>query len=176
MAELISPDKINEFFDGGFERSAWRLETQRRYDSDTHSRPYQRFIAGQDPSRDPDGPWYATIRSLVATGRTVERVRLVDTPPTVGQRFLLTGSPFNIAAGEDIRYLTRDQAQSLGLPMRDFWLFDDAVIATLHFDEGGVCSGMELDHDPARIVEGCRIRDLAWQHAVRYEEFRVAVT
>ncbi|MEU9102121.1 DUF6879 family protein [Streptomyces sp. NPDC048361] len=54
------------------------------------------------------------------TGKRFERVRLVDDPPTDGQRYLLASGLGNVDAGEDIRNLVRADAERLGLPDGDF--------------------------------------------------------
>ena len=102
MPEFISDEAFADLFNS-FEHTAWRLETQRGYDADQSTEKYQRFLRGEDPGRKPDDPWYVTMREQTAEGKRVERVRLVDEPATTGQQFLLTGAPYNIAAGEDIR-------------------------------------------------------------------------
>lgn len=73
------------------------------------------------------------------------------------------------AAGEDIRYLTRDQAS--GLPEHDFWLFDDAKLALMHYDEEDRFLGAEMVENPATVAEHRAWRDTAWHRAVRREEF-----
>ena len=46
------------------------------------------------------------------------------------------------AAGEDIRYLQRDEAE--GLPDHDYWLFDSHKLVRMHFDDDDVMLGGEV--------------------------------
>lgn len=50
-------------------------------------------------------PWLALIRDTTATGRLVQRVRVVSVPHGDYTRWGLSVAALNIAAGEDIRWL-----------------------------------------------------------------------
>mgnify|MGYP006178464347 CR=1 FL=1 len=50
------------------------------------------------------------MESQTSTGKRVERVRVVDDPPSDYLRFEISITPHNLAVGEDIRYLDRDLA------------------------------------------------------------------
>lgn len=154
-----------------FKHTAWRLETRRGYASDRNSHKWPRFVAGEDIARDPDNAWRENVRAQTAQGKRVERVRLVDEPPTQGQEFLLASAPSNVAAGEDIRYLTRAQARELRLPDYDFWLFDSKTLARFAFDDEDTTLGVYVTQDPTEVLAACQARDAAWHHAARAEEF-----
>ncbi|AEW93616.1 MULTISPECIES: DUF6879 family protein [Streptomycetaceae] len=175
MPRFISDESFDHYFGDGFAHTAWRLETRRGYASDREGDGWQRFLRGEADGEDPDRPWCRNIRAQVARGKRVERVRLVDDPPTIGQRFLLYSAATNVAAGEDIRGLFRAQAEQLGLPMDDFWLFDSRFGLRLHFDESDTYLGAELVTEPAEVLRWCQVRDAAWHHAMPYEEFRARV-
>ncbi len=57
--------------------------------------------------------WLTMIREATAEGRRFSRVRVVSTPLTDYSRFGVYCSGHTNAAGEDIRYLARDQAANL---------------------------------------------------------------
>ncbi|MFI7297000.1 DUF6879 family protein [Streptomyces sp. NPDC050121] len=154
-----------------FKHTAWRLETRRGYGSDRTSPKWARFLAGEDVSRGPDNAWRENVRAQTAQGKRFERVRLVDEPPTQGQEFLLGSAPGNVAAGEDIRNLTRAQALELRLPDYDFWLFDSKILARFAFDDEDTTLGVYITEQPADVLVACQARDTAWHHAVRTEEF-----
>jgi hypothetical protein len=170
LADLIDSDEIDRLFRDGFEHTAWRLETRRAYEVDYESEPYQRFLRGEDPARDPGRPWLVNMRKQTAQGKRIERVRLIDDPPTIYQRYGLTGVPAALEAGEDVRYLPRSRADELALPMEDFWLFDSRYAALFHY-EGDVAIGLELIEDPTRVLGYCQVRDAAWHYAIPYREF-----
>jgi hypothetical protein len=154
-----------------FRHTAWRLETRRGYASDRKSPKWARFLAGEDITRDPASAWHENVRSQTAVGKRFGRVRIVDEPPTQGQEFLLATAPANTAAGEDIRNLTRAEAERLRLPDFDFWLFDSKVVARFAFDDEDTTLGVYVTEDPAEVLAACQARDAAWHHAVRTEEF-----
>lgn len=106
-----------------------------------------------------------------AQGKRFERVRLVDEPPSRGQEFLLASAPGNVAAGEDIRNLSRSRAHELRLPDFDFWLFDSKVVVRFAFDDKDATLGVYVTEDPVEVLAACQARDTAWHHAVRAEEF-----
>lgn len=169
VQHVVPAARILEFFRDGFEHTAWRLETRREYAADQGTDEYREFLQGAVPPLDEEGPWFANARAQTAGGRRIERVRLVDEPPTDNQRYLLATTRSNLAAGEDIRYLHRSTAGALGITDGDFWLFDSRVLARFNWDDAD--RRMELTTDPEQVVRACQVRDAAWHYAVRYEEF-----
>ncbi|MFD9416914.1 DUF6879 family protein [Streptomyces goshikiensis] len=170
MPHLIDSDEIDRLFREGFEHTAWRLESRRAYHVDYEGETYQRFLRGEEPARDPGRPWLVNMRRQTGAGKRVERVRLIDDPPTTYQRYGLTGVPAAVEAGEDVRYLPRVRAEQVGLPAEDFWLFDSRYAALFHY-EGDEPIGLELIDDPARVLRYCQARDAAWHYAIPYGEF-----
>jgi hypothetical protein len=154
-----------------FRHTAFRLETRRGYASDRNSTKWQRWQAGEDIATEPANAWRENVAVQTAAGKRFERVRLVDEPATDGQRFLLVSAPGNVAAGEDIRNLTRAEAERLRLPDYDFWLFDSKVVARFAFDEDDTTLGVYVTEDPAEVLAACQARDAAWHHAVPTTEF-----
>ncbi|MFE2352196.1 DUF6879 family protein [Kitasatospora cineracea] len=175
MTEFITREQFAHFFGDGFQHTAWRLESRRGYASDRAGAGYQRWARGDDPQTDPNRPWCQGIAAQTAAGKRVERVRIADEPITDGQAYLLAVGWANTSAGEDIRHLLRPTADSLGLPRRDFWLFDSKVVLDMHFDNADTYLGAELVTDPLAVLEACQIRDAAWHHAVPRAEFAAAV-
>ncbi|MFI9718911.1 DUF6879 family protein [Streptomyces sp. NPDC052396] len=173
MPELVSTSVLNELFDS-FKHTAWRLETQRSYEADTGSDRFKRWARGDGYSAEGREAFLNGRRALAEQGKRVERVRLVDDPPTDNQRYLLDGAPVTIEAGEDIRYMWRADAERLVLPMADFWLFDSRTLARFHHEDGRTL-GLELVTEPAAVLAACQVRDAAWHFAVPYEEFNARV-
>lgn len=162
-----------EEFGGMFAKlkhSAWRLETRRRYASDEETDTYRQFIAEGRVDWDLDDPWCVGRREQSALGKRFERVRILDEPPTVGQRYLLDNARRNEQVGEDIRVLNRSTASELALPHEDFWIFDSRVVALLHFDEDDAMTGVELITDPVEVLRYAQAREAAWHHAVPYDQ------
>ena len=148
-----------------FRHTAWRLETRRGYASDRNSPLWPRFLAGEDVANEPDNAWRENVRAQTAQGKRFERVRIVDEPASQGQAFLMARAVTNVAAGEDIRRLTRAEAERLRLPDYDFWLFDSRVVARFAFDDTDTTLGVYVTEDPAEVLAACQARDAAWHHA-----------
>ncbi|NUT29845.1 MAG: hypothetical protein HOV84_28720 [Streptomyces sp.] len=175
QVKTVDLDEFGSLF-GKFEHTAWRLETRRRYASDEVSERWQQFIdtgsVGEDWAATPKMRAFRdTISAQVAQGKRVERVRIVDQPATTGQRYLFNSAQGNIGFGEDIRNMWRADADRLKLPAEDFWLFDSRLIALLRFDDDDQLTHVDLITEPAEVVRCAMIRDAAWHHAVRREQF-----
>ncbi|GAA1586039.1 DUF6879 family protein [Streptomyces globosus] len=152
---------------GEFERTAFRLETRRGYASDRAGARFQAFLRGIDPAPEPENPWHVNVRRKAEEGARFSRVRIVDEPPTDGQRFLMAAAAAAHAAdGEDIRVLARAEAVRLELPEFDFWLFDSRTLVRFHIDDQDVTTAVEVVEDPVEVLAACRARDRAWPHAV----------
>ncbi len=151
--------------------SAWRLETRRRYAEDEVTDTYRQFAAGQPVTWDLDDPWCTNRREQSAAGKRFERVRILDEPPTLGQRYLLDNARRNTAVGETIRVLPRSRADELQLPRADFWLFDARVVALLQFNDADEMTGVELITNPVEVLRYAQVREAAWHHAVPFDQF-----
>jgi hypothetical protein len=170
QARIIDLDEFEDLF-RTFSHSAWRLETRRRFASDEATDTYRQFVETGGVEWDMNDPYCELIRSRTAQGKRVERVRIVDQPPTTGQLYLLNNAKRNSALGEGIRIMWRTGADRLRLPAEDFWLFDSRLAARLRFDDEDNLADVELITEPVEIVRYSVIRDAAWHHAVPYEEF-----
>ncbi|NED73060.1 hypothetical protein G3I51_12030 [Streptomyces sp. SID9944] len=179
QVRTIDLEEFGSLF-GKFEHTAWRLETRRRYASDETNERWRQFIetgeVGDDWADASQVRWFRdTIRAQTDAGKRMERVRIVDQPPTLGQQYLLSSAKGNIGFGEDIRNMWRADAERLHLPAEDFWLFDSRLIAFLRFDEDDELTHVDLVTEPAEVVRCCMIRDAAWHHAVPWEQFTAAM-
>jgi hypothetical protein len=170
VTDLLTLEEFADLFTS-FARTAFRLETRDFYNDDSEHEPFRRFLAGEPA----DDSWMADfcddVRSWVAEGKRVERVRVVTVPHSDYVRWSLTVARLNIEAGEDIRYLPRIRARELGLPDEDYWLFDSRRAAVLRFDDTDRLLGAELIEDPAEVVKRCRWRDVAWRHATEWGRY-----
>lgn len=113
--------------------------------------------------------WLSMIREATAAGRRFSRVRVVSTPLTDYSRFGIFCSEHTNQAGEDIRYMRREDASRL--PDYDYWLFDSSKLVRMHFDDDENFLGGELIEDPTEIVQHNYWRDAAWRRAVRRDDF-----
>jgi hypothetical protein len=124
-----------------FARSAFRIEARDRYEVPAERDEFAAFRAGMSRHRRaPDvDPWLALLASATASGRTVDRVRLVTRPLTQYTRYEFACYTYNIAAGETVgiierRWLAPDDQR---WAREDFWIFDDEIVVVLDYDEQG---------------------------------------
>jgi hypothetical protein len=170
VPELVDRATFRRLFET-FEHTAWRLETRRGYASDRQDPDFQMFLSTGATVMDPGEPWFTNIRRQTEAGKRVGRVRVADNPPTTEQLFLLDYARHNESVGEDIRYLWREDADRLGLPAEDFWIFDSRLVALLNFDDADNLLNIELITEPAEIVRYSIVRDAAMHLAVSRDQF-----
>lgn len=117
MGEQLTGEDFNNLF-RYFTSTAVRLETQ-PVDTVTDEREsFEEFLAGE-PRPVTDFRFYALwlerIRAATAEGKRVERVRVLEEPPTDYQRWEMRRGQYNMAAGEVIRYITPSRTVEIGL-------------------------------------------------------------
>lgn len=158
-----------KYFDE-FAESAFRLEVQQTYTMPTERPNFELFLAGGEKPPEHNAVWRGRIEAIVASGRTVQRAKLVRRPLTDYLRYQRAwGIPGNVAAGEDYRMVDITKSD-WGLPSQDFWLFDGATVVHLDYHPGGTFAGAELMEDPdLRKYHGWR--DVALSHGVPFGEW-----
>jgi hypothetical protein len=161
-----------------FRRTAFRLETRESYALGYEREDFERFLAGRPrgpAEADWWQPWLERMARFTSEGKTVQRVRVLDEPPTDYQRWMLWGVPWHIEAGEDIRYITRGRAQTIGLPLDlDWWLLDGERLILMRFTEAGEIESKELITDPLVIGEYEFWQDLAVRHSAPADQIEAA--
>lgn len=150
-----------------FTSSAFRLELQRAYTVGDEQELFDGFLAGQPQppdTRDDFRAYYDSIRRKTEAGITVERVRLVDSPPTDYQRWTRYMDRWNIEAGEVIHYLQRKAAKKAKVTKafggRDWWLLDDQRLILMTFKKGRR-TNLEITTDKNELQQARSWRDLA---------------
>jgi hypothetical protein len=149
--------------------TAFRLEVRERYDSPIEAEALRKFLASEVDDLAWLQEWLTEIRAATAQGRQFRHVRVVSVPLSDYSRFGLWCAAHLNTAGEDIRYLSRDETE--GLPGHDFWLFDDARLARMHYDDEDRFLGAEIIEDPQTVAQHRTWWDTAWRRAVRRDEF-----
>ncbi|MER5201198.1 DUF6879 family protein [Streptomyces sp. NPDC002755] len=170
VPKLISTEEFGLLFQT-FKHSAWHLETRRGYASDRQDPSYALFLKTGTAAMDLDSAWCTNISRQTSSGKYVGRVRVVDNPPTQGQRYLLDYARCNAATGEDVRNLWRDDADRANLPAEDFWIFDSRLVAVLNFDDTDAFHDVEIITKPTEVLRYCQIRDAAIHQATPYDQF-----
>jgi hypothetical protein len=173
MTRTLTPEDFNVLF-GQFRHYAFRLEVQPTYKADYEQEALNDFLRGEPrpaPEYDYYAPWLASVREVTAEGRRIERVRVLQEPPTDYQRFELWMARYNIAAGELLRCMTVKQAGAAGVPTTsDWWLFDSTTLAVMRFSADGVPQGGRIITDPTTVSRYNSWRDLAVAHSTPYAE------
>ncbi|MCP2169710.1 hypothetical protein LX83_006596 [Goodfellowiella coeruleoviolacea] len=146
------------------------METRDRYNSPRETESFRKFVAGE-PDASYHENWLELVREATAAGRLFSRVRVVSFPLTDYTRFSLWISGYTNKAGDDIRYLTRDEAEAANLPRYDYWLFDSCKLVMMRFGDDDRFVGAEVVEDPAIIVEHNYWRDVARHHAIPRDDF-----
>lgn len=154
----------------GYSRSAFRLEAQQTYSNDAEDEAVARFLAGDAPALTFD--WsIPKIEAQVAAGRRQTTVRVVVEPPNDYTRWELSVFPQFVAAGEDIRVITVPTGEwPAGVPVRDFWLFDDHDVWRMHYDARYRFAGAEL-LDADELADHLRWRDTAIRRSVPVDQY-----
>ena len=152
---------------------AFRIEGKRLYrTSPAEVEALSGFLAGspRPPSAFPVWQsWLDQVRAWTGQGKTIARVRIIDDPPTDYQRWSLWCARWHRDAGEDIRYLTREAANALGIPRGDWQMFDHNRVVVMAFTASGESAGKTLVTDPTVIRRYQTWRALAVRHATMAE-------
>jgi hypothetical protein len=153
-----------------FEHTCFRLETLQWYEEPAEADALDSFLAGQEPAVYLDKKtWLEFVRAAVAAGKVMQRVHVVSEPLTNYLRFEIGWSyELNAAAGEDIRI----SLAAAALPRTDYWLFDSRALARMRYDAGGRLATVELDNDPAAVVQAGYWRDVALHLAMPLRSWR----
>lgn len=166
---------------GSVTTSAFRLELQPFYYEPTEQPTVDRFLAGdpQDPTEvESLRAWYALVSRVTGDGAVVARVRVQADPPNRYQQWERWISPWNTAAGEDMRYLNEADARDIGLlPAAsgpDWWLLDGDRLIVMEFDSEGRRVRSTLVTDPERIGQAKRWWQLAYAHSARIDDGETA--
>lgn len=157
----------------GFRDTAWRWEAQPVFTIADEQPDLQRFLRGEPEPLGHNEDWHHQIKEWAQAGKRISRVRLLAEPVTDYQRYQLAwGIPGNVAAGEEVRILTKDHAVGLDLPDQDFWIFDNHRVVFLNFDQAGRLVDRELVDRPDLDLflswrDAAVTRSHAWQDWTR---------
>lgn len=116
--------------------------------------------------------WFTMMCETTARGVEVRRARIVSEPVTEYVRYEYdVTSPFNLASGEQVRWLPRSRAVGMLVPAVDFWIFDNAAIVVNHFDGyGGNLRHEQLDDAALAARYALAFQDI-WDRATPHAEY-----
>lgn len=158
------------------QHSASHLEMRDTYAVQEELADIEKWRAGQwGPEQDAESKagWLELMRETAARGVRLRRARIVSEPVTEYIRFEHEGTPQNIAAGEDVRWLPRTRASGLALPGNDCWIFDGTTVLFNHFTGDGGWIGNELTTDPAIAALCTEAFEAVWERAIPHAEYQL---
>lgn len=126
-----------------------------------------------DPDSEYWRPWVNLVQAAVRRGVAVRRARIVAEPVSAYIRFEHAGTPVNIAAGEQVRWLPRRLASDIGLPGNDFWLIDSRAVRFNLFTDGGDLAEPQYTEDPVTAKLYADAFEAVWERATPHEQFNI---
>ncbi|WP_224279193.1 DUF6879 family protein [Streptomyces sp. LS1784] len=117
--------------------------------------------------------WHDAVAAAVGRGVVVRRARIVSEPVHDCIRYEHDLTHGNLAAGEQVRWLSRRNTKDLCLPGLDFWVFDDQVVHYRHFTGDGQLAemGEEILRDPAPAKHCAQAFELVWECFILHERY-----
>ncbi|MFJ3339157.1 DUF6879 family protein [Streptomyces sp. NPDC086766] len=172
--ELISSAERNRLFER-FQQDAFHLELRDDYSVPGEDGPFHSWLAGEDVDYAYLKPWTELVQQCTARGMTVRRVRVVTEPLSPYIQWEYATTPLNEEAGESIRWLPRHllpDGVTFPFDAKDWWLYDDRLLAVGHFDADGRVLGSHLIDAPDAVAECVALRDLLWTHAIPHVDYK----
>jgi hypothetical protein len=175
--EPISEEKRDHFLTT-FTHEAVHVEMRDVYATDVERDRFATWLRGEplDPVSEAEWwrPWFELMRHNNDAGKALKRLRIVSEPVTDYIRFEWLDAAQLVAAGEDVRWLSRRSASTLLLPGNDFWMFDRQTVAFTHFSGDGHVLDHEVTAD-ANIVQMCATAfETAWKMAIPHNKYKPA--
>lgn len=150
------------------------VEMRDLYAAADHGR-FRRWLAGEplDPAAEEEWwrPWREMMRGHREAGRALRRLRVVSEPVTDYIRFEWRDADELVKAGEDVRWLPRQQSSELLLPGNDLWSFDGETVVFTHLSGAGVIQGYELTRDAGLVARCVTAFEAAWRAAIPHDEY-----
>jgi hypothetical protein len=122
--------------------------------------------AGQD--------WYDLVREHTARGICFRRARIVSEPLADYIRFEYESTMPNIDAGEQVRWLPRQQAPGLLVPLCDYWVLDGRLVRFGYFAGNGEFLGDDLTDDPDVAGACADAFERVWERAIPHARYQPA--
>jgi len=131
----------------------------------------RRFAGAPAPGPEAFAEWRGLLAPLVAAGADLRRLRIISEPITDYVRFEWEDTPAaNLAAGEVVRWIPRDQASDLRLPGNDFWLIDDKLLFNLAAGNGDWL-GIQRNDDPDVLAFCLESFEAAWSRGIDHADY-----
>jgi hypothetical protein len=153
-------------------RSAVHLETRDAYTPDDPA--FLGWKAGRPVPAPAGADWYDLVREHTARGVEFRRARVVSEPLADYTRFEYESTIPNIDAGEQVRWLSRQSAPGLLVPLCDFWVLDDRLVRFGFFAGNGEFLGDDLTDDPDVVRACAEAFERVWERAIPHASYKPA--
>lgn len=156
--------------------SAYHLEQRDTYAlADRHRPSFESYDGGPVADASFMDAWGATVREAGAHGVAFRRLRIVSEPVSDYIRWEHALTPANIAAGEEVRWLSRRSCLDLLVVPVDFWVFDGDTVLFNHFAGDGSWPepSAELCTEPGIVKMVADCFDAAWSRAIPHDQYTV---
>jgi hypothetical protein len=101
-----------------------------------------------------------------ARGVNFRRARVVSEPVADYTRFEYEFTALNIDAGEQVRWLPRNTAPDLLVPLADFWVLDARLVRFGYFAGDGSSIGHDLTSDPEVARTCAEAFERVWERSI----------
>lgn len=153
--------------------SAVRLEMRDTYAPDSPAFAAWREGYRGAPTDEASQAWRALVRESAARGVAVRRARIVSEPLSDFVRFEYDiTSVHNVAAGEQVRWLSRRYTSGLMLPGNDFWIIDGRILRFLLFAGSGAFGEAVVIEGGPVVGPYTEIFEALWNLARPHEDYR----
>lgn len=117
--------------------------------------------------------WLELVRATVARGVSFRRARIISEPTTdfIKYEHAVTDL-FNIAGGEQVRWLPRPQAADLALPGADFWQIDNSLVCFVFQTGEGDPAGHRISDEPDAMRLCSTAFEAVWRRGIDHSEYR----
>ncbi|MFJ6786501.1 DUF6879 family protein [Streptomyces angustmyceticus] len=159
------------------QHSAVHLEMRDNYTPDDPE--FARWRAGHrydnDPTKLPDywGTWGDLTTETTRRGVVIRRARVVSEPVTDYIKYEHDLTFANVAAGEQVRWLSRRHAADLLLPGTDLWMFDGSSVLFTYFSGAGEVVDREWRTEPTVSALVSAAFEAVWERAAPHEEYKL---
>jgi hypothetical protein len=173
--EPITAQERGAYF-ATFASEALRLEQRDVYATDIERDRFGQWLRGEPLDPDESATWWQRWLDLMGNntkaGKTVRRLRIISEPVTSYIRFEWSESDWLLKAGEQVRWLPRNDASTLLLPGNDCWIFDRQTIVFTEYSGDGHVTGHTRSVDPAIAARCVDAFEAAWPLGVPHEQYR----
>ena len=118
--------------------------------------------------------WAGLVRHHVDRGISFRRARVISEPVSDFIRYENAVTINNLAAGEQVRWLSRPLAAELALPGADFWQIDNGLVCFVFQTGDGDPAGHRITEDPAVTNLCSSAFEVVWERGVDHSEYRLA--